>query len=115
MEYARKDTLSISEQALLLLDDKLSPQKRNSLDFFTNVDHFIHSSLGIKQEDAKTEASSPVPTQPASSNAFTVAARLGRGNYEENAKNEAIVNALQRLRNRPDTSKYSSGRIIRPN
>ena len=114
MEYARKDTLSISEQALLLLDDKLSPQKRNSLDFFANVDHFIQSSLGLKQENTKA-GPSPSSSEQASSNAFTVAARLGRGNYEENAKNEAIVNALQRLRNRPDTSKYSSGRIIRSN
>ena len=112
MGNSRKDYLSIGDQALLLLDDFSSSQQKKYLKLFLGLDSFIHQSLDILTSSFETKQEKEETSPPES---FTVAARLGRTNYEALSQKEEIVNALQRLRKRPEAGSYSSGRIIRSN
>lgn len=110
MDNVRTKAFSISDQALLLLDDSQSPLNRKKLDIFAEIDECVGASFSAPQE---TESTAKVEMHP-----FTVAARLSRSNYEEQAKSEALYQALQKLRSRSGhattTNGYPhSGRIIR--
>ena len=92
--------MSIAEQALSLLDIFPSMQSRVKLDNFSSLDLVIGASLpgaaSAAAEPAPAVASSPSPVTTES--LYSVASRMGRANYEEQAKAEALLNALRQMR-----------------
>jgi len=112
MDNVRTKIPSISEQALFLLDDFHSYQSRKKIDFFSSIDQCVIDSFSTPNTKEKNSSlASSNNTTP-----FVVAARLSRTNYDEQAKSEALLHALQKLRTRsPATISESStsGRIIR--
>ena len=111
MGKLRSDQLTINDQALLLLDDSVAREKRNQLDVFAGIAHLVSTSF--------TEKAPPIIGEQTKStgnaSSFTVAARLGRTNYDDQARAEALITALKKLRGRPNTASYQSGRVIRSN
>jgi hypothetical protein len=108
MGSLRTEAVTISDQALFLLDDCFGHDRRTRLDIFSQLEAFVSSSLnGTIQAPATAE----IPTSTLST--FTVAARLNRTNYDDQARAEALLAALQKIRNRK--SPFQSGRVIRSN
>lgn len=105
MANPRKDALTISDQALLLLDDSGAISYKKNLDAFSSLENEIKNSFC---DTVTTEI-----TQHPVSNNFSVAARLTKSGYDDKARAEALVSALKKIRTRK--SNYSSGRVIRPN
>ncbi len=100
--------LRAGDQALLLLDCPLASDKRRQMETFSDPHDFIHASLCAEAETVGKPSDSP-----ASSGSFSVASRLISHNFEERARNDALVQALQALRQRRPQLAGSNGRIIR--
>jgi hypothetical protein len=94
--------MSISEQALFLLAIQPSKAKRQCLDNFCSLDPEISDS--IYPPEAPAENPAPAGAAPEASllasvqTPFAVAARMGRPDYEEKAKAEALHQALRQMR-----------------
>ena len=86
--------ISIGEQALILLDISPSVQRRRRLENFSSLDPVIDDSISEGSAPRSPEAVA-APLAP-----YAVAARMGRSNYEEHAKAEALMNALRQMRGR---------------
>ncbi len=109
MDDVRTKANNISDQALLLLDDFHSSRSRKKMDLFADLEEHVTNSLQTSKPASSAISSSE------NANPFTVAARLGRSNYEEQAKSEALLSALKKLRSRPLENKGmpNSGRVLR--
>ncbi|RZA08644.1 MAG: hypothetical protein EOP11_04280 [Proteobacteria bacterium] len=118
--------MSISEQALFLLDIQPSISARKSLENFGNLDPEINESISPAEarpesqaaaaSDGKEDAGTTPALDPSSILAsvqtpFAVAARMGRPDYEEKAKAEALHQALRQMRAKHASK--SSPRVIR--
>jgi len=97
--------MSLAEQALFLLDILPNIQHRNNLDNFSSLDQTIVASLPGTAATV-TEAGKPV----AESNPFSVASRMSRSNYEDQARAEALTQALRQIR-ASNASKSNAARI----
>lgn len=99
--------MSIAEQALILLDIFPSITKRKQLENFSSLDPVINASFpgailaGIEEEEKPSE------------NLYTVASRMGRSNYEEHAKAEALLHALRQMRAKNATRPTNANRVLR--
>ncbi|MGZ3742047.1 MAG: hypothetical protein ACXVB9_21915 [Bdellovibrionota bacterium] len=86
--------MSIADQALFLLDIPPSIDKRKKLENFSDLALTVGASLRTAIEEAE-----PAPAQaeapPAS---YSVASRMNRANYEDQAKAEALTRALRQIR-----------------
>jgi hypothetical protein len=99
--------MSIAEQALSLLDIFPSVQSRSRLENFSSLDLVIGASLpGSKAPLKETEPA-------ASENLYSVASRMGRANYEEQAKAEALLNALRQMRAKNAARSIQTSRVLR--
>jgi predicted transposase YdaD len=98
--------LSLSEQALHLLDIQPSIQNRRKLENFSSLESEIDSSI-------ESLTAPPIEDLPLSSlsTPFALAARMDRPQYEEQAKAEALMNALRQMRAKSNAK--SSPRVIR--
>jgi hypothetical protein len=103
--------MSIAEQALFLLDVFPSVAHRRNLENFSNLDQTISASL-----PREGVASEPVLPPPAAvpESPFSVASRMSmsRSNYEDQARAEALTNALRKLRE-SHVARSAKSRIIR--
>lgn len=98
--------MSITDQALFLLDIQPSIQRRKSLEIFGSLDPEISDSIAPPAEVKEDKSILESVQTP-----FAVAARMGRPNYEEQAKAEALYNALRQMRAKHATK--PSHRVIR--
>jgi hypothetical protein len=96
--------MSLAEQALFLLDILPSIQNRNKLENFSNLDQTIVASLPGTSSAAET--GKPV----AETNPFSVASRMSRSNYEDQARAEALTQALRQIRASNAAKKSSASR-----
>ena len=96
---------SLSEQALHLIDIAPCVSKRRRLDNFANLD----PEIGVSISSGVLAAPEAPPAPPAAP--YSVAARLDRPQYEEQAKAEALMNALRQMRSKHGAK--SSPRVIR--
>lgn len=86
--------MTISEQALFLLDIAPSHLKRKKMETFVDLDGVVNNSF-----EANSPVEAPVAsTTPEHTNPFSVASRLQRTNYESHAKSEALMEALKQIR-----------------
>jgi hypothetical protein len=85
--------MSIAEQALFLLDIPPSVEQRNKLENFSDLEPVVRAS--IKAASGETEAA-PARTEAAAP--YSMASRMSRPNYEDQARAEALTSALQKLR-----------------
>lgn len=103
--------MTIAEQALSLLDIFPSIRNRTKLDNFSNLDLEIDASLpGAILAPLSVAAELPPPS---AENLYSVASRMGRANYEEQAKAEALLNALRKMRARNVARPSPTTRVIR--
>jgi len=103
--------MSIAEQALILLDISPSITKRKNLENFINLDPVISASFpGAAIIDADLSAA---PEEKPAENLYTVASRMGRANYEEHAKAEALMHALRQMRAKNSSRPMNAGRVLR--
>ncbi len=85
--------MSLAEQALFLLDILPSIQSRNRLENFSSLDQTIETSLpGTQTVSVETVKTISEP------NPFSVASRMSRSNYEDQARAEALTLALRQIR-----------------
>lgn len=96
--------MSLAEQALFLLDILPSIQSRNKLENFSDLDQTITASLPGTISPAETAAK--IAAEP---NPFHVASRMSRSNYEDQARAEALTQALRQIR-ASNASKSSGAR-----
>jgi hypothetical protein len=101
--------MSIADQALFLLDIPPSADQRKKLENFSDLEPTVRASLRtatgeVEPAPAKTEA------PPAS---YSVASRMNRANYDDQAKAEALMNALQKLRASHKSRMANGSRVIR--
>ena len=89
--------MSLSDQALNLLDIHPSISKRRRLDNFSCLDSEI--ALSISNGTITIEEVAP-PLAASLAPPFSMAARLDRPQYEEQAKAEALMNALRQMRSK---------------
>ena len=87
--------MSITEQAIYLLDISPSIQKRKCLENFASLESEIRDSIAGPAPALPPEAIAALPEKHTP---YAVAARMGRSNYEEQAKAEALHNALRQMR-----------------
>jgi hypothetical protein len=99
--------MSIAEQALSLLDIFPSVQSRSRLENFSSLDLVIGASLPGSQ--APLKEAEPAVTE----NLYSVASRMGRANYEEQAKAEALLNALRQMRAKNAARSIQTSRVLR--
>jgi hypothetical protein len=96
--------MSLAEQALFLLDIAPSSKCRSSLENFGCLEQTIEASLPDKTEE---------PTRPeatAEPNPFYLASRMNRASYEDQARAEALTQALRQIR----ASNVAKARGLRP-
>jgi hypothetical protein len=98
--------MSIAEQALILLDILPSKIKRSRVENFFNLDLVINASFSGAAARLELEEK-PVDSL------YTVASRMGRTNYEEHAKAEALLHALRQMRAKNATKPANAGRVLR--
>lgn len=84
--------MSLAEQALSLLDILPSIQSRNKLENFSDLGQTIVASLAGTQIPVQAVAAE------AETNPFHVASRMSRSNYEDQARAEALTQALRQIR-----------------
>jgi hypothetical protein len=109
MDQTRGSRLSIADQACLLLDDPAAQAKKHRLEIFSSMDATVLDSLGGNASMGDREPSQD--SLPSNAN-YIVASRLGRNHYEDKARKEAIMSALQSLRSN-GSGMNSCGRVIR--
>ena len=103
--------MSIAEQALVLLDISPSITKRKNLENFINLDPVINASFpGAALPEPCGNA---LPEEKPAENLYTVASRMGRANYEEHAKAEALLHALRQMRTKTSPRPLNAGRVLR--
>ncbi len=97
--------MSIAEQALFLLDLVPNSNHRKKMENFPSLDLLVQSSL----------QGTPIPENiaPTPGESYTVAGRLGRANYEEYAKAEALLHALKQMRARNVAKPPNTTRVLR--
>jgi|GEM_PF-6264147 len=95
--------MSLAEQSLFLLDILPSIQSRNRLENFSSLDQTIVASL------PGTTAPAEAAVTVAEANPFSVASRMSRSNYEDQARAEALTQALRKIR-ASNASKSSAAR-----
>lgn len=93
----------IAEQALHLLDLSPNTELRKKIENFLDLEQLVSSSFGAAAPVGKTE------WEPERAGAYSVAARLNRSNYEDQARAEALMNALRQIR----VSNGQSPRVLR--
>lgn len=99
--------MTIAEQALFLLDTPSSILHRKKIENFHGLDGMVDASLpGAVQ----LELEQPEPNLE---NSFSVASRMGRTNYEEHAKVEALLHALGKMRAINGKKGPHAGRVLR--
>jgi hypothetical protein len=97
--------MSISEHALHLLDHTPNFERRKKIENFLDLDQLVSSSFGLTVSETP-----PTVTQDSNqTGAYSVAARLNRSNYEDQARAEALMSALRQIR----VSHAQSPRVIR--
>lgn len=101
--------MSLAEQALFLLDIPPSIQNRRSLENFTCLEQTIGASFPGTSEAAESGEAPPADTA-AEPNPFFLASRMSRANYEDQARAEALTQALRQIR----ASNASKSRGTRP-
>lgn len=84
--------MSLSEQALFLLDIFPSIQKRKKLERFHDLDQTIEQSLYEKPYTEKVEIRAEKPVT------YNLASKWAKANYEDQAKADALTHALQQIR-----------------
>lgn len=84
--------MTISEQALFLLDIPPASSKRKKMESFFDMDSVVSASFGIEMQAPQQTQEDPV------SNPFSVASRLNRSNHESHLKSEALMEALKKIR-----------------
>ncbi len=91
-EVGAGNLMSLAEQALFLLDIPPSIRSRMSLENFSSLDQTIGASF--------PGTLSPVETGKTitETNPFSVASRMSRSNYEDQARAEALTQALRQIR-----------------
>jgi hypothetical protein len=99
--------MSISEQALSLLDIVPSIASRKKLENFSSLDSEINASF--------PGASLPpvLPEENPASLPYAVASRMGRPNYEEQAKADALFKALRQMRANNSKRSPNGSRVLR--
>ena len=102
--------MSVAEQALLLLDLAPNTSHRQSLENFPCLDSMISASLGMTGEAAPADAAAPTG---AAESLYSVASRMGRTNYEERAKDEALFEALRQLKAQNARRALHASRVLR--
>lgn len=100
--------MSIADQALFLLDIPPSSAKRKKLENFSDLDSIVRASL---RAELGENTPAPVKTEIAPPT-YSVASRMNRANYEDQARAEALMSALQKLR-ASHQSRMANGRVIR--
>lgn len=85
--------MTISEQALFLLDIAPSHLKRKKMETFVDLDGVVNDSFLTSAIEVAESPAAPEHTNP-----FSVASRLQRTNYESHAKSEALMEALKQIR-----------------
>lgn len=100
--------MSIAEQALLLLDIPPSINNRNKLASFSDIEPIVRASL-------RTALGEPEAVLPRAEVAapYSMASRMSRSNYEDQARAEALTNALQKLRANHKNRLGNGTRVIR--
>lgn len=98
--------MSLAEQALFLLDILPSIQSRNRLENFSDLEQTIVASLPGTEIPVETVAVAAI-VEP---NPFHVASRMSRSNYEDQARAEALTQALRQIR-ASNASKSSAPRV----
>jgi hypothetical protein len=96
--------MSLAEQALSLLDILPSIESRNKLENFSSLDQTIVASF--PGTSSHSEVAKPTPE----ANPFSVASRMSRSNYEDQARAEALTQALRQIR-ASNASKSSTSRV----
>jgi hypothetical protein len=84
--------MSLAEQALFLLDIQPNIRNRKNPENFSSLEHTIVASLPGTQEQIRE--SQPIKE----TNPFSVASRMNRANYEDQARAEALTQALRQIR-----------------
>lgn len=106
--------MSIAEQALSLLDIFPSIQNRTKLENFSNLDGVIFASLAPAGSSLPAMAEATSPSAPINAeNLYSVASRMGRANYDEQAKAEALLNALKQMRAKNAARPNQTARVLR--
>ncbi|MGE3263303.1 MAG: hypothetical protein AB7K68_16100 [Bacteriovoracia bacterium] len=97
--------MSIADQALFLLDIPPSANRRKKLENFFDLEQTIRAAFG--EPETLTAKKTEAPPAP-----YSVASRMNRANYEDQARAEALTSALQKLR-ASHQSRMANGRVIR--
>jgi hypothetical protein len=98
--------MSIAEQALFLLDILPSIAYRKKPENFDSLDPVINASFRGDPEPAAESAEN-------TANLYTVASRMGRSNYDEHAKAEALLHALRQMRAKNAKRPANASRVLR--
>lgn len=100
--------MKFAEQALILLDLPSNINLARRLDHFPDIESMVNSSFekNILPEEKPEQMA-------ASTESFTVASRMGRVNYDEQAKAEALVSALAKIRSNNTRRGSNGGRVLR--
>lgn len=101
--------MSIADQALFLLDIPPSADRRKKLENFFDLEPTIGASLRAMMPEPVAATAPAAEATPAS---YAVASRMSRANYEDQARAEALMSALQKLR-ASHQSRLANGRVIR--
>jgi len=88
--------MSLAEQALFLLDILPSAQCRKNLENFSNLDQTIVASFPVM--DRATPVLVEIRKTEIEAVPFSVASRMSRANYEDQARAEALTQALRQIR-----------------
>ena len=96
--------MSIAEQALFLLDLKPNKTKQKRIDHFQDLSSLVDASI-FGTEPVQEEQKIETP------NSFSVASRLQRPDYEDQARVEALMSAIRKIR--ANHVGKNSSRIIR--
>jgi len=99
--------MKFAEQALILLDLPTNSNLSRRLDRFPDIESMVNSSF---EETILPVERLEIPT---STESFTVASRMGRVNYDEQAKAEALVTALEKIRSNNSRRGSNGGRVLR--
>lgn len=103
--------MTLAEQALYLIDLGPLVKKRKNLEFFPSLDAMISGSFTVTAPLVNAPAEQAAA--PASStNSFSIASRLGRSNYDDQARAEALINAIKKIR-ASHAAKKTDSRFIR--
>ena len=84
--------MSLAEQALFLLDIQPNIRNRKNPENFSSLEQTIDSSL------PGTAVTLSEATTIGEASPFSVASRMSRSNYEDQARAEALTQALRQIR-----------------